>query len=70
MIVQTCVAGFVRNRRTRPYVLAALGALALLALHGFTDFALQIPSICSLLTVLLGLAYGFSRTSDQPRSAA
>lgn len=50
--------GFVADRQTRPYVLMALGALMLTALHGLTDFALQIPSICALLTVLLGLAYG------------
>jgi O-antigen ligase len=59
-IIGRCVLGFARNRSARPYVLAACGSLLLATLHGATDFALQIPSICALLAALLGVAYGLS----------
>jgi O-antigen ligase len=69
--VQLVVAA-VRRRRMRWWLVAILAILALFALHGGADYALQAPSMALFLSLLLGLGAGLSpgrAAADEPARA-
>ena len=50
-----CAIGALRRRRDRQFVLTALGASVLVAVHSAVDFSLQIPAVALQYAVLLGI---------------
>jgi hypothetical protein len=64
----TCIAlialqiarGAIRRRRMRPWLVGILAVLALFLIHGASDFALEVPAMAGLLSLLLGVGCGAS----------
>jgi O-antigen ligase len=63
------LAGAVRRARARSWLAAILAVLALFALHGLSDYALQVPSMAIFLSVLLGVGVGLASPRG-PRATA
>ncbi len=63
------VRGALRRRRMRSWLVAILAVLALFLIHGVTDFALEVPAMAALLTLLLGLGCGLAGPS-RPKAVA
>ncbi|WP_369062133.1 O-antigen ligase family protein [Caulobacter sp. 73W] len=63
------ILGFVglRRERMRGWIFALLACSAVVLLHGWTDFALQVPSVAGLWAFLLGI--GFSLAQGSRRGA-
>ncbi|HYM62412.1 MAG TPA: O-antigen ligase family protein [Thermoanaerobaculia bacterium] len=55
------------RREESAVLLAGLGALASLTLHGFVEFNLSIPAIPATLACVLGLAWSASLASDEEK---
>ena len=55
-------ASGVRPRRTTQQALGlgCIGVSAVFAIHGLTDFALEVPSMSAFFAALLGLGYGIA----------
>jgi O-antigen ligase len=64
--------GALRRRRMRSWILAIGAVLALVLIHGASDYALQVPSMAAYVSLLLGVGYGLSSAPPgrAPRSAA
>ncbi|MDG2520485.1 O-antigen ligase family protein [Caulobacter segnis] len=52
-----------RRERMRGWIVAVLGCSAIILLHGWTDFALQAPSVAGLWALLLGIGFSASQSS-------
>lgn len=59
-----------RPRRMRSWVLGVLAVLLLFAAHGTVDFALQVPSLALLLSLLLGIGVGLWPKAHPARAPA
>lgn len=55
------VRGVFKRRRMRVWMITILAVLVLFLVHGATDFALEIPSMATLLSLLLGVGYRLAR---------
>jgi O-antigen ligase len=65
------IAGGVRTQiRSRSWLLAMLAILGLFLIHGATDYALEVPSMATFLSLLLGLGFAMSQPRSRPRSRA
>jgi O-antigen ligase len=62
--------GAVRRRRMRAWILGLIAVLALFALHGASDYALQTPSMAVFLSLLLGIGVGISSPGAAPARVA
>jgi O-antigen ligase len=61
-LVALQIVGGVRvQTRSRTWLLAMLAVLGLFVIHGATDYALEVPSMATFLSLLLGLAFAMSR---------
>lgn len=66
--------GAIRRRRMRPWLVGVLAVLMLFLIHGATDFALEVPALAALLSLLAGVGCGAADvrrpSAAQARSAA
>jgi hypothetical protein len=79
LITLKIARGAVRRRRMRSWLVAVLAILALFLIHGASDFALEVPAMAGLLSLLLGIGCGaagegaravvFVSSVQKPRSA-
>ena len=60
LIVLATVRGMARRDGQRWLAVACLGVLAVFAVHGLVDFALEEPSLAAFFSALLGLGYGLT----------
>lgn len=58
VIVTTIVFSFQRRTRQQAFMIFALAACAVFAVHGMTDFGLEEPSLAASFAAFLGLGYG------------
>lgn len=56
-IVAVLLVGLFRRRRNRIYPATALGAAALVGVHAFYDFSIQIPAVTVTCLTLLGVGF-------------
>jgi O-antigen ligase len=70
LIAVRLMIGAARRRRMRSWILAIIAVLALFALHGASDYALQIPSMALFLSLLLGIGVGLSDGSSERAASA
>lgn len=57
--------GALKRRRMRSWLVGVLAVLALFLIHGATDFALEVPAMSTLLSLLLGIGYAVAGASAQ-----
>ena len=57
-IAATIMIGFRRRSRQHSVMIFALAVMAVFAVHGMTDFALEEPSLAAYFAAVLGLGYG------------
>ena len=70
IIAGKIVAGALQRTRARTWLAAILAVLALFALHGLSDYALQVPSMAIFLSLLLGVGVGLaSPRGPQPTAS-
>lgn len=65
--------GAFRRRRMRTWLVGILAVLALFLIHGASDFALEVPAMAGLLSLLLGIgcgAAGSGARNGQPAPSA
>jgi O-antigen ligase len=56
--------GLSRRRRATGVVRGLIAASAVFLIHGWSDFALQVPAMAALFAVLLGLQLGLANASS------
>jgi O-antigen ligase len=64
-IVFQCGRGALRRHRRRVYSVTAVAAAALVGVHSFFDFSLQIPAVSVIFAVIMGVGLAQS-VSDRP----
>ena len=69
LILRAIMIGF-RRRWARRWAALVLATSALFLLHGFTDYALEIPSMSAFFTMLLGAGFGVAATVSYPSRRA
>lgn len=69
LVLRAIMIGF-RRRWARRWTALVLATSALFLLHGFTDYALEIPSMSAMFTMLLGAGFGVAATVAYPSRRA
>ena len=69
LIIRVIMIGF-RRRWARRWTGLVLAISALFLLHGFTDYALEIPSMSAMFAMLLGTGFGIAATVIHPTRRA
>ena len=67
LLVFDCARGISRRRRNRQFVILAVGASALVAVHSAFDFSLQIPAVAFLYATLMGIGLAQARSTQAAR---
>ncbi len=77
LLVARIMVALVNSRSSSRFIASIAAAIIVVAVHGLSDYALQIPSIVAMSAYLLGLATGttgqrrpLSTTIDEPNRAA
>jgi O-antigen ligase len=60
LVVAATVRGVVRRASQQTVGLACIAIVVVFAVHGLVDFALEVPSMAALFSVVLGLGYGIA----------
>ena len=60
LIVAATVRGVARRSTQQAVGLACIAIVAVFAVHGLVDYALEVPSMAALFSVILGLGYGIA----------
>jgi O-antigen ligase len=67
LLVFDCARGVFRRRRNRQFVILALGASVLIAVHSAFDFSLQIPAVAFFYATLMGIGLAQARSTQASR---
>jgi O-antigen ligase len=60
LIVAATIRGVARRSTQQAIGLACIAMVAVFAVHGLVDYALEVPSMAALFSVVLGLGYGIA----------
>jgi O-antigen ligase len=67
LLIADCLRGVFRRRRNRQFVILAVGASVLVAVHSAFDFSLQIPAVAFFYAALIGIGLAQSRSTQAVR---
>jgi O-antigen ligase len=64
LLVLDCARGTFRRRRNRQFVILAVGASVLVAIHSAFDFSLQIPAVSLFYATIFGIGLAQARSTQ------